>query len=300
MNEISIHSGPHRRTTTGSSLHGTQTRHYRIGPIAVLAIAGLAFTADLRGHPQDTSSNEPAEHEIGDSRGSRDRLVLGEVKHVRPGRVVAWALLTRSGKIEEVGVTVSHVVFTHPPESGDGPLGAIASVEFPKIVREGTYFNHCEVHWNPHGHPSPPTEPDRYAVQHFDLHFYSVPEAVVWGIPALPPPLPDVPAERLPINWTQPGGSEPEMGRHSVPTSIADGPFVADVLAGFLPSGSTMHFIEPMITQEFLAQRQDFEMPVPRPAVFGRLMLYPEKFAAEYDAELQAWHFVFRQFAIVE
>ncbi|HEY0944977.1 MAG TPA: hypothetical protein VGD81_06900 [Opitutaceae bacterium] len=263
----------------------------------VLASGGNAARAD---ETTNASDDPPVQTVPRDGRMGSDRFVRGESTRLKGGHAVAWAILSRSGKIEEVGVTISLGVFRTEHEPGDGPLDAIASLEFPRVVREATYFNHCQVHWNPHGHASPPSQPERYAVPHFDVHFYSVPEAVVWAIPALPPPLPDVPADLLPAGWQQAGPSEPEMGRHSSPDSIADGPFAADMIAGFLPSGRTMHFIEPMFTPEFLARAEDFTMPVPRPQRFGRTMLYPETFSAEYDSKLNAYHFVFRQFGIVE
>jgi len=235
-----------------------------------------------------------------DRRGS-DRILIGDSAVIGGRRVVTWTVLTRTGVVEEVGVTVPVAVFDQQPEPADGPAGAILSLEFPGIVQQTTYFNHVEIHSEPHGHPGDPSEPERYFVPHYDLHFYTLPEAVVWGIPAAPPPLlAAVPAEKLPVGWLQPGPGVPQMGRHSLPSSIADGPFTAEMLSGFLPSGKLMHFLEPMVTRERLLQPVDFELPVPRPAVFGRTMLYPGSFKAEYDEKLKAWHFVYRDFGLVE
>jgi hypothetical protein len=61
-----------------------------------------------------------------------------------------------------------------------------------------------------------------------------------------------------------------------------------------------MHFIEPMISREFLLERNDFELPVPMPAEFGRLMLYPTKCEAEYDPGVDAYHFIFSKFVLVQ
>jgi hypothetical protein len=67
-----------------------------------------------------------------------------------------------------------------------------------------------------------------------------------------------------------------------------------------LPDASLMHFIEPMISREFLLERNDFELPVPMPAEFGRLMLYPTKCEAEYDPGADAYHFIFSKFVLVQ
>lgn len=305
MHMFSIGNNSRDRILPRAFLRNSHPPRTRTPWTALLVIAGLALAPRLPGAPQHRPQDVNVEamhteHQPGNSRSGRSRIECGDVAHLRLGRIISWALLTRSGKVEEVGVTVPLAILTHQSETGDEPLGAIASLEFPRVVRESTYFNHVEIHWNPHGHASPPSDPERYNTPHFDLHYFTVPEAVVWAIPAESAPGPDVPADRLPAGWLQPGPSEPEMGRHALPTSIADGPFVAEMLAGFLPSGSTMHFIEPMITREFLAQAQDFDLPVPRPEKFGRAMLYPEEFAAEYDAKMEAYHFVFRRFVIVE
>jgi hypothetical protein len=207
--------------------------------------------------------------------------------------------------VEEVGVTIPVALFDNQPtEKGAGPAGAIASLVFPKVVQELTYLNHVEVHSQPHGHPAPPgsVNPDRNRVPHFDFHFYAIPEEQVWNIPLALPPLPPVAADRLPAGYLQPGPSEPQMGRHAAPAwSLLDpDPLSTIMIAGFLPDGSEMHFIEPMVSRERLLEANDFELPVPMPQKFGRLMLYPTKFEAEYDKELDAYHFVFSKFEIVE
>ena len=65
------------------------------------------------------------------------------------------------------------------------------------------------------------------------------------------------------------------------------------MIAGFLPDATQIHFIEPMVSRERLLERTDFELPVSMPATFGRVMRYPTKFVAEYDADLDVYHFVF-------
>ena len=92
--------------------------------------------------------------------------------------------------------------------------------------------------------------PDRNRVPHFDFHFYGIPEELVWAIPDILPPLPRVPADRLPVGYTQAGRSVLQMGRHSGPVwALTDpNPLTAIMLAGFLPDGTQMHFLEPMIS----------------------------------------------------
>lgn len=242
------------------------------------------------------------------------RLVFGDAALVDGNLVTTWARVLRGEVVKEVGVTIPVALFDHQPlEDGDGPAGAIASLAFPQLVQEQTFFNHFELQSEPEGHVAPPgsVNPDRNRVPHFDFHFYAISEDVVWEIPLVRPPslaLPAVPAERLPEGYIQPGFSQLQMGRHSSPAwSLLDpNPLSAIMIAGFLPAVEglpdprQMQFIEPMISREVLLERNDFELPVPMPDVFGRLMHYPTKCEAEYDADLDAYHFVFSEFVAVE
>jgi hypothetical protein len=92
------------------------------------------------------------------------------------------------------------------------------------------------------------------------------------------------------------------MGRHAAPqSSFVDPDFLSTVMiAGFVPDGTQMHFIEPMISREFLLQRADFELAVPMPRTFGRRMFYPTKLTAEYDSGHDAYRFIFSEFVAVE
>lgn len=245
---------------------------------------------------------------------SRDRMIWGEVALVADETgnfhpVETWALVTPEDDVEEVGVTIPVALFDDQPlEHGVGPHGAIASVGFPELVRDSTYFDHFEMHTQPVGHEAPPffANPNRNRLPHFDFHFYAIPESEVWEIPEIRPwpnpLLPDVAPERLPLGYIQPVFSALQMGRHSNPVySMLDpAPLETTMIAGFLPDGQKMHFIEPMISREFLLERNDFELPVPMPQEFGRLMRYPTKCEAEYDPLLDAYHFVFSKFVLVE
>lgn len=242
------------------------------------------------------------------------RLVFGDAVLVDGNIVTTWARVLRDEVVKEVGVTIPVDLFDHQPVvDGDGPAGAIASLAFPRLVQEQTFFNHFELQSEPDGHVAPPgsVNPDRNRVPHFDFHFYAVSENVVWEIPLVRPPslaLPAVPAERLPVGYIQPGFSQLQMGRHSSPAwSLLDPePLSTIMIAGYppavagLPDPTQMHFLEPMVSRTFLLEREDFALRVPMPQTFGRLMRYPTKFIAEYDADLDAYHFVFSEFEVVE
>jgi hypothetical protein len=266
--------------------------------LAVLIVLGLAFAPEAR--PDDRDGNFFSAY-------ARDeygvRVIWGDRAIVDGVPVVTWALVhPQDGTILAVGATFSQDLAEEMPDPGDGPAGAIASLEFPAVVQESTFLYHVEIQSNPHGHEAPPgsVNPDRNRVPHFDFHFYSIPEELVWAIPATNPPLPAVPAELLPAGYLQPGRSVLQMGRHSNPAwALTDpDPLTAIMLAGFLPDGSEMHFLEPMISQDVLLSGQNFALDVPMPQAFGREMLYPTQFRAVFHGN--AWSLVFSDFVNVQ
>jgi hypothetical protein len=227
------------------------------------------------------------------------RVIWGESTLLDGARLATWALVSpHSNEVLAVGGSISLSLIENQPQPGSGPAGAIASLAFPDVVQQTTYFNHLEIHSQLHGHPISPiaADPNRYRVPHFDLHFYAVPEEQVRAIPGLPPPLPPVPADRLPAGYAQPGPSEPQMGRHAGPLSelAQTGPFSAVMIAGFTPNGTQMHFLEPMLTRELMLRREDFTLPVPAPAALGLATQFPTRFEATFHGN--AYHFVFSDF----
>jgi len=227
------------------------------------------------------------------------RVIWGESTIVDGSRIATWALVSpRDQTILAVGVTFSLKMAKNMPEDGSGPAGAFASLEFPALVQETTFFNHLEIQPEPHGHVSPPgSNGTVYSVPHFDFHFYSIPEEEVLSIPAKNPPLP--PAYEIPSGYLPAGPSIAEMGRHSSPRSVLFmDKLTAAMVIGYLPDGSRMHFLEPMVSQETLLNKQDFTLDVPRLTTFGREMLYPTQFEATFQGN--SWSFVFSGFVAVQ
>ena len=240
------------------------------------------------------------------SAGTNDKIIAGESATVGGGTISTWARVNGAGKVIWVGLTIPVSLAENMPPPGSGPAGAIATLHYPAVVQQTTYFNHAEIQANLHGHPTNPgyQTPDRYSEPHFDFHFYSIPVAQVLTIPFAPPfpPLPSVPAKRLPAGYAQPEFSVPQMGRHAAPLSefSAVGPLDATMIAGFLPDASYMHFFEPMVSQDFLLTRQNFTLPVPQPAVLGRATQYPTECVVLYDKDADAYHIVFKGFEAIE
>jgi hypothetical protein len=235
-----------------------------------------------------------------------DKIIAGESVSIGGGTVATWARVNGGGKVIWVGLSIPLSLVENPPPPGSGPAGAIAVLNYPAVVRQTTYFNHAEIQFNEHGHPANPryADPHRYEAPHFDFHFYSIPVAQVLTIPFVPPSplLPSVPADRLPLGYAQPEFSVPQMGRHAGPLSefTATDPWLLTMIAGFLPDASYMHFLEPMVTREFLLLRENFTLPVPLPAILGRATRYPTECVAQYDKDADAYHIVFKGFEPIE
>ena len=92
------------------------------------------------------------------------------------------------------------------------------------------------------------------------------------------------------------------MGRHAstLDEAAATDHWLLTMIAGFLPNASYMHFIEPMITQEFLLRRQNFTLPVPMPEVLGRSTRYPTECVVHYDKDADAYQMVFKGFESIQ
>lgn len=238
--------------------------------------------------------------------GPDDKIIAGESVSVGGGTAATWARVNGGGKVIWVGLTIPLSMVENMPAPGTGPAGAVAVLNYPPVVQQTTYFNHAEIHSNLHGHPANPRFADihRYEAPHFDFHFYAIPAAQVRTIPFVPPSplLPRAPADRVPAGYAQPEFSVPQMGRHAGPLSefTATDPWLLTMIAGFLPDASYMHFIEPMITREFLLRRENFTLPVPTPAILGRATQYPTECEVYYDRELDAYHIVYKGFEPIE
>jgi hypothetical protein len=237
---------------------------------------------------------------------SGDKFIAGESASIAGATVSTWARVNGGGKVIWVGLTIPLSLVENQPAAGSGPAGAVAVLNYPLVVQQTTYFNHAEIHSNQHGHPANPRYADvhRYEAPHFDFHFYGVPVAQVWTIPFVPPSplLPSVPADRLPLGYAQPEFSVPQMGRHASPLSefTATDTWLATMVTGFLPDASYMHFIEPMVTRDFLLRRENFTLPVPLAASLGRATSYPTECVALYDKDADAYHIVFKGFEAIE
>lgn len=223
---------------------------------------------------------------------------LGNVDYLVGGRQTVngytaqtYAVRT-SGTITEVGVSVPFQLIQNPPDSGDGPAGSFLDIPFPSAAQSTTYFNHFEMHWESQGHPPPVFE-----VPHFDLHFFTIPQSDVLNISGNDTQVPD--ANRIPSPYVYPGVDQtvPQMGVHAANPDDLNNDFTKVMILGYWHN--QMIFLEPMVTRAQLLTKDNFTMNVPQPEVLGQSTLYPSRFRAIYDAQANAYNFVWDNFTSI-
>jgi hypothetical protein len=218
--------------------------------------------------------------------------VEGQSTVVNGSRVSTWARTDGAGQVQEVGVTFDAALIDNPPTvPGAGPAGASASLLFPEVVRNTTFFNNFQAHYEAMGHP-----PEVYGTPHWDLHFYGIPETSIRAI--VPPDTVAPTPDRIPPGYIYAGVEEvvPEMGVHAV--AEADfhpgHTFAHTMVMGYW--GGQLIFVEPMITDAFFRTRQTWSTPVPQPAVLGRNTRYPTVFESRYNASNNTYTLVYSGF----
>ena len=218
-----------------------------------------------------------------------NRIVYGERQAFNGATAFTWARTNVFGQVQEVGVSIPRSLIWNP-RHGHGPLGAFVSLEFPDVVKDSTFFNHFEGHWEPSGHP-----PNAFATPHFDLHFYGIPESDVWNIVPPDTRVPD--ANQVPPGYVYPGVNDavPQMGVHATNPADLTRPFTAAMVFGYW--GGNMTFIEPMVTREYLMRRPNFALSVPRPQYLYRATQYPSVFRSHFNQRSQSYEFTFTGFS---
>jgi hypothetical protein len=225
------------------------------------------------------------------------RMILGGTQAVSGGNISTWAVVDPTSVVQQIGVTVPLAVIQNPPSpSGTAPVGVIAVVAFPDIVKSTTFFDHFELDWSPNGHA-----PARLmGVSHFDFQFYGIsPQAVQ----QITPPDPTPPArDRIPEGYAYPGtdAAVPQEGVSALPIAESQStqPFTETIAAGFY--GGSMISVAPTIAPSVLMQRQDIgTMRSPRPVTIGRYTRAPNNFNATFDSASSSYQLVLSDFQTV-
>lgn len=158
----------------------------------------------------------------------------------------------------------------------------------PSMRSEGIYpmsdagmVQTANLQWHPMGH-----EPAGvYDVPHFDVHFFTITEAVRQSIVPNAPAGTVMPApEILPPNSMLAPGFVPGMGMHNISKSAPEftgGKFSISPILGYW--NGDVAFFEVMFTKAWLLQNQDKVDAFPQPAAVRQHGLYPTRYSVHYD-----------------
>lgn len=231
--------------------------------------------------------------------------VQGECADAFQAQVCTWARM-QGNTVLDIGADVPVASIENAPKDAEmaWPPVPVARVKLPEPAQHQTGLTQLMMFWESAGHP-----PGPYLTPHFDFHFYTVsPEEVsaidcadaskpsvlptAYSLPdvTLPPPM----AKMFGVN-TLIGLCVPRMGMHSLLTDELESAntFRGSMVIGYY-HGKPI-FVEPMLTRAMLTEKRSFELPIP--SIPGMSGAYPRAFHANYDAQRQAYRFVFSSFA---
>lgn len=212
--------------------------------------------------------------------------IWGPPVELGDGEIRVFVEADENGDPESLGVGFTRDVLEGLPEHEPQML----VVPLPSIVALPPY-NHAMVDWMPHGHDPN----DVYGLPHFDFHFYMIsPEerlAIGCGVEDLLCLKMPEPTMIPPFYVPTPAGV-PAMGWHWVDSrspELNGEKFTSTYIYGFYDG--QLHFVEPMITREFILATTEFEKEVPLPEMVSRKGWYPQKYSLEYS-EAEGMYYV--------
>jgi uncharacterized protein len=188
------------------------------------------------------------------------------------GTAMAY-VMTSSGAATSIGVALSNAALEGLPSTDtEWSLPLPSGVSAPP-------FDHVMLNWNAQGHPPMP-----YMLPHFDFHFYTITTAEQAAITPGADTV-TVPAQYVPTDYISGIQAVPNMGVHWVDTLSAEftgHTFDHTFIYGF--TKGTMAFLEPMVTQAYLASSPDVTAAVKQPDSFQKPGRYPAWYSVKADA----------------
>ena len=269
--------------------------------VVFLSVIGLALLGcdsgdDGEGTEVAGETGEETGDETPEGGGSMAGVMAGAEAAFGGGTVSTWALLDDDGTVLEVGVNLTAAALDEAAESEH------VHVAFPEQVVDQTFFDHFVIDFESGGHP-----PGPYLVPHFDFHFYGITNETQLAIDCLAEPLPEGNAAGEPAMGNDympdmymipgtgletddpPGTCVPEMGVHAVDLTSGElapedpTEFTISYILGY--HMGALAFIEPMMSQAYLATRPEISAAVKGPAKLGWSTMWPTQFDASYDDE---------------
>ncbi|MBC6489695.1 DUF5602 domain-containing protein [Flavihumibacter stibioxidans] len=217
------------------------------------------------------------------------------------GKAFSWVQISNQGKPEKLGITIDKAAWESLPVGGDGSHDHANSVtlKLHEKALATTVFKHIGLDWNPAGH-----EPANvYTLPHFDFHYYLMNEPDRLAIPPYevnPAGFDAKPAaEFFPVNYFDPGGGVPQMGKHwldATSPELGGATFTQTFIYGSY--NGKVNFMEPMVTRQFIESQPAYERAIPQPAKFQESGYYPTKMRIRHTAhatEVTLEDFIYRQ-----
>lgn len=253
-----------------------------------------------------------------------DTTIWGEPQAMGDGQIQTFITLDEAGAPSLVGISFDEAALSGlPEEPSDGKwdvkdaegtvvypcCGHELVLEFPE-TDSPTIFQHFVINWAPTGH----VPAGVYDKPHFDMHFYlmsnedrmAIAAATADTMCSVPNP-PDVggehpasvscetfetasmplPDDQMPVGYIFAGAVEPGMGNHLIntqsPEITGEAPFSHTFIFGTY--GGKLTFLEPMITIEFLQEKnEEVCTDIATPEAVGEPGYYPSQYCIRYVA----------------
>lgn len=128
------------------------------------------------------------------------------------GHARSWITINHAGVPNEIGMEIT-------ASATEGLPHDMAEYVLPlhQKALDVTSFEHLVINWAPHGHPPGGV----FTVPHYDLHFYTIPNAARLAIP--PYPMAMAAFDNLPPDGYIPAGYMPDPGWNSPDGQTLDG-----------------------------------------------------------------------------
>lgn len=251
-----------------------------------------------------------------------DGTVWGKPVDLGEGQIQTFVTMDDAGVPSLVGISFDEAALSGlPTEPSDGLAdvkdaeGKVVApccgheymLEFPE-TDSPIVFQNFVINWAPTGH----VPAGVYDKPHFDVHFYIMPnedreaiEAATADTTCSVPNPPDVggehpanvtceifeeasiplPDDQMPVGYFQAGAVEPRMGNHLInsqsPEITGEGPFTHTFIFGTY--GGKLTFLEPMITLEFLEEKnEEVCTDISMPEVIAEPGYYPTQYCIRY------------------
>ncbi len=204
-------------------------------------------------------------------------ITYGTEAKLGSGTAKTFVKLDATGNPEELGVAISETAMNTLPHNG---IGTDLVLNLPS---EGTKmpYKFVLLDYMHGGH-----EPNGiYTKDHFDVHFYTVPNAVRESIttPQDPRLFKFPAAGQLPSTYIM-AGPVPFMGTHWADSTAAEfhgQPFLSTFIYGSL-DGAVI-FNEPMVTIELMKQKTHNHYPIKQPAKYPATGYFPNGYSVRYN-----------------